>query len=426
MLLPTPSTPGGAAVPPSRVPPPVNVPVKTQTTFAERPEATVVSILVAASICHCLNDTIQSLLPAIYPILKTSFQLDFGEIGLITFVFQVTASLLQPFVGLYTDRRPQPYSLPIGMGFSLVGLLLLSVAPSYGILLLAAALIGIGSSIFHPESSRVARLASGGRHGLAQSVFQLGGNFGQAIGPLLAAFIVVEHGRGSIAWFAIIALIAMAILWRVDVWYRDHRRTMASRPARPEQRIELPRRTVRAALTVLVLLTFSKHFYVVSLSSYYTFFLIEKFGVSVPAAQIYLFVFLFASAAGVVIGGPIGDRFGRKRVIWGSILGALPFTLALPYVDLAWTVALSVFIGLVISSAFSTIVVYAQELVPGRVGMISGLFFGLAFGVGGLGAAVLGALADQTSIEFVFRVCSFLPALGLLTAFLPNLERLRG
>jgi len=404
----------------------VNVPVKTQTTFAERPEATVVSILVAASVCHCLNDTIQSLLPAIYPILKTSFQLDFGEIGLITFVFQVTASLLQPFVGHFTDRRPQPYSLPVGMGFSLVGLLLLSVAPSYWILLLAAALIGIGSSIFHPESSRVARLASGGRHGLAQSVFQLGGNFGQSIGPLLAAFIVVKHGRGSIAWFAIIALIAMAILWRVGVWYRDHRRTMASRPARPERRIELPRRTAVVALTVLVLLTFSKNFYVVSLSSYYTFFLIEKFGVSVPAAQIYLFVFLFASAAGVVIGGPIGDRFGRRRVIWGSILGALPFTLALPYVDLAWTVALSVVIGLVISSAFSTIVVYAQELVPGRVGMISGLFFGLAFGAGGLGAAVLGALADRTSIDFVFRVCSFLPAIGLFTAFLPNLERLRG
>jgi FSR family fosmidomycin resistance protein-like MFS transporter len=404
----------------------VNVPVKTQTTFAERPEAAVVSILVAASVCHCLNDTIQSLLPAIYPILKTSFQLDFGEIGLITFVFQVTASLLQPFVGLYTDRRPQPYSLPIGMGFSLVGLLLLSVAPSYWILLLAAGLIGIGSSIFHPESSRVARLASGGRHGLAQSVFQLGGNFGHAIGPLLAAFIVVKHGRGSIAWFSVIALVAMAILWRVGIWYRDHRAMLALRPARPDRRLDLPGRTVVTALTVLVLLTFSKHFYLVSLSSYYTFFLIEKFGVSVPAAQIYLFVFLFASALGVVIGGPIGDRFGRKRVIWGSILGALPFTLALPYVDLAWTVGLSVVIGLVISSAFSTIVVYAQELVPGRVGMISGLFFGLAFGVGGLGAAALGALADWTSIEFVFRVCSFLPALGLLTAFLPNLERLRG
>jgi FSR family fosmidomycin resistance protein-like MFS transporter len=402
---------------------PVNVPLKSQTTLADHPEATVVAILVATSVCHCLNDTIQSLLPAIYPILKDSFALDFGQIGLITFVFQVTASLLQPFVGLFTDRRPQPYSLPAGMGFSLIGLLLLSVAPSYWILLLAAALIGIGSSIFHPESSRVARLASGGRHGLAQSVFQLGGNVGHAVGPLLAAFIVVKHGRGSIAWFSIIALVAMAILWRVGIWYRDHRRMLALRPPRPEWRTGLPRRTVVTALTVLVLLTFSKHFYVVSLSSYYTFFLIEKFGVSVQASQLYLFVFLFASALGVVIGGPVSDRVGRKWVIWGSIVGALPFTLALPYVDLTWTVVLSVIIGLVISSAFSTIVVYAQELVPGRVGMVSGLFFGLAFGIGGLGAAVLGELADWTSIGFVYQVCSFVPAIGLLTVFLPNLKR---
>jgi FSR family fosmidomycin resistance protein-like MFS transporter len=403
----------------------VNVPLKNPTTLADRPEAAVVAILVAASVCHCLNDTIQSLQPAIYPILKDGFRLDFGQIGLITFVFQVTASLLQPFVGLFTDRRPQPYSLPVGMGFSLIGLLLLSVAPSYWILLLAAGLIGIGSSIFHPESSRVARLASGGRHGLAQSVFQLGGNVGHAVGPLLAAFIVVQHGRGSIAWFSVIALVGMAILWRVGIWYRDHRRMMAARPARPELRIDLPRRTVLTALVVLVLLTFSKHFYVVSLSSYYTFFLIEKFGVSVQASQLYLFVFLLASAAGVVIGGPIGDRFGRKYVIWGSIVGALPFTLALPYVDLAWTVVLSVIIGLVISSAFSTIVVYAQELLPGRVGMVSGLFFGLAFGVGGLGAALLGELADWTSIGFVYQVCSFVPAIGLLTVFLPNLDAAR-
>jgi FSR family fosmidomycin resistance protein-like MFS transporter len=403
----------------------VNVPLKTQTALAERPEATVVAILIAASVCHGLNDTIQSLLPAIYPVLKDSFRLDFGEIGLITFVFQVTASLLQPFVGHFTDRRPQPYSLPAGMGFSLVGLVLLSVAPSYPILLLAAALVGIGSSIFHPEASRVARIASGGRHGLAQSVFQVGGNAGSALGPLLAAFIVVPHGRGSIAWFSVVALIAIAILWRVGIWHRDHRAMMALRPARPERHLDLPRRTVVIALVVLVILTFSKHFYLVSLSSYYTFFLIEKFGVSVQAAQIYLFVFLLASAVGVVIGGPIGDRFGRKWVIWGSILGALPFTLVLPYVDLAWTVVLTVIIGLVISSAFSTIVVYAVELVPGRVGMISGLFFGLAFGIGGLGAAFLGELADWTSIGFVYKVCSFLPAIGLLTAFLPNLERAR-
>jgi FSR family fosmidomycin resistance protein-like MFS transporter len=405
----------------------VNVPVKAPTTsFAERPEATVVSILIAASICHCLNDTIQSLLPAIYPILKDSFRLDFGEIGLITFVFQGTASLLQPFVGLFTDRRPLPFSLPVGMGFTLVGLLLLSVAPSYWMLLTAAALVGMGSSIFHPETSRVARVASGGRHGLAQSLFQVGGNTGSALGPLLAAFIVVPHGRGSIAWFSVIALLAMVILWRVSLWYRDHRARMAARPKQPPLRVDLPRRKVAVALTVLVLLVFSKHFYLTSLSSYYTFFLIEKFHVSVQAAQIYLFVFLFSAAVGTFVGGPIGDRFGRKYVIWGSILGALPFTLALPYVDLPWTVGLTVIIGLVISSAFSTIVVFAQELVPGRVGMISGLFFGLAFGVGGLGAAVLGQLADWTSIEFVYKVCSFLPAIGLLTAFLPNLKRVRG
>jgi FSR family fosmidomycin resistance protein-like MFS transporter len=403
----------------------VNVPVKTHVALADRPEATVVAILIAASVCHGLNDTIQSLLPAIYPVLKEGFKLDFGEIGLITFVFQVTASLLQPFVGHFTDRRPQAYSLPVGMGFSLVGLLLLSVAPSYWLLLLAAALVGLGSSIFHPEASRVARLASGGRHGLAQSVFQVGGNAGSALGPLLAAFIVVPHGRGSIAWFSVIALLAIAILWRVGIWYRDHRAMMATRPARPHPRVMVPRRAMVTALTVLVLLVFSKHFYLVSLSSYYTFFLIEKFGVSVQAAQVYLFVFLFASAIGVVIGGPIGDRFGRKYVIWGSIVGALPFTLALPYVDLAWTVVLTVVIGLIISSAFPTIVVYAQELVPGRVGMISGLFFGLAFGVAGVGAAVLGELADWTSIEFVYKVCSFLPAIGLLTVFLPNLDRRR-
>ena len=405
----------------------MNVSVKAETTsFAERPEATVVAILIAASVCHGLNDTIQSLLPAIYPILKESFQLDFGEIGLITFVFQVTASLLQPFVGIFTDRRPQPFSLPVGMGFTLIGILLLSVAPSYWMLLIAAALVGMGSSIFHPEASRVARLASGGRHGLAQSLFQVGGNAGSAAGPLLAAFIVVPHGRASIAWFSAIALLAMAILWRLGAWYRDHRTRMAMRPKRPQLQLDLPRGKVTVALSVLVLLVFSKHFYLTSLSSYYTFFLIDKFHVSVQAAQIYLFVFLFSAAIGTFIGGPLGDRFGRKYVIWGSIVGALPFTLALPYVGLAWTVALTVIIGLIISSAFSTIVVYAQELVPGRVGMISGLFFGLAFGVGGLGAAVLGELADWTSIEFVYKVCSFLPAIGLLTAFLPDLKRSGG
>ncbi len=402
----------------------MNAPVKAEaTSFAERPEAVVVSILVAASVCHCLNDTVQSLLPAIYPILKSGFQLNFGEIGLLTFVFQVTASLLQPFVGMFTDRHPLPFSLPVGMAFSLCGLLLLSAAPTYWLLLVAAALVGVGSSIFHPETSRVARLASGGQHGLAQSVFQLGGNAGSALGPLLAAFVVVNHGRGSIAWFSLIALLAIVILWRVSLWYRDHRVTLALRSSRPRRHVDLPARTVAMSIAILVLLVFSKHFYLSSLSSYYTFFLIEKFKVSVQTAQIYLFIFLASSAAGVVIGGPIGDRFGRKYVIWGSILGALPFTLALPYVGLFWTVVLTVVIGLVISSAFSTIVVYAQELIPGRVGMISGLFFGLAFGVGGLGAAALGELADWTSITFVYHVCSFLPAIGLLTAFLPDLDR---
>lgn len=391
----------------------------------ERPEATVVGILLAASLCHALNDTIQSLLPAIYPVLKESYALDFGQIGLITFVFQITASLLQPVVGAVTDKKPQPFSLPIGMTSTLAGLLLLSQATSYPLILVAAAMIGIGSSIFHPESSRVARMASGGRHGLAQSVFQVGGNVGSALGPLLAAFIVVPMGQKSIAWFSLIALAAIIILSRVSFWYRDRRREMASRPARPihYRYASLSRKRVIASVAVLALLVFSKHFYLASISSYFTFYLIDKFHVSVQSAQLHLFLFLFAAAVGTVAGGPLGDRFGRKLVIWVSILGALPFTLALPYVDLTWTAILSVIIALIISSAFSVIVVFAQELVPHRIGMISGLFFGFAFGVGGLGAALLGELADLTNIEFVYKVCSFLPAIGLLTIFLPNTEK---
>jgi FSR family fosmidomycin resistance protein-like MFS transporter len=381
--------------------------------------ATVFPVLIAISFSHMLNDTIQSLLPAIYPLLKSSFELSYTQIGLITFTFQLTASLLQPFVGIVTDRHPMPYSLAAGMGFSLIGLLLLSRAPNYHLLLFAAALVGLGSSVFHPESSRVARMASGGRHGLAQSIFQVGGNAGSALGPLLAAFIVLPHGRSSIAWFSIIALLAIVILWNVGAWYK--RQTVQRRTANaPHSERELPYRKVVVAVTVLVILTFSKFLYMASLSSYYTFFLIHKFGVSIQSSQIYLFLYLAATAVGTLFGGPIGDRFGRRVVIWFSILGVLPFTLLLPYANLFWTGALTVVIGLILASAFSTIVVFAQELVPGKIGMISGIFFGIAFGMGGIGAAALGRLADATSIEFVFRVCAYLPAIGLLTVFLPN------
>ena len=382
---------------------------------------TVFTVLGAISVSHMLNDLIQSLLPAIYPILKQSYALDFGQIGLITLTFQVTASLLQPVVGLYTDRRPLPYSLAAGMGFTLAGLLLLSRAGDFGLLLLAAGLVGMGSSVFHPESSRVARLASGGQFGLAQSVFQVGGNFGQALGPLLAAFIVIPYGQRSVAWFSAAALLAMLILAFVGRWYRARipgRRGAAIR----RERAALPRRRVVATLAILVALLFSKYFYVASLSSFYTFYLIHTFGASVQASQLLLFVFLGAFAAGVMIGGPIGDRFGRKRVIWFSILGVLPFTLALPYANLFWTAALTVVIGLVLASAASAILVYAQELLPGRIGLVSGIFFGLSFGLGGVGAAALGVLADATSIGFVYKVCAFLPALGLLAALLPDLR----
>ncbi|HZW47766.1 MAG TPA: MFS transporter [Microvirga sp.] len=388
-------------------------------------ERVTIPILAAISVSHLLNDLIQSLLPAIYPILKANFQLDFGQIGLLTLTFQLTASLLQPLVGTYTDRKPQPFSLVVGMGFTLVGLLTLSRATSYPLLLMGAALVGMGSSVFHPESSRVARMASGGRHGLAQSVFQVGGNAGSALGPLLAAFIVVPFGQASIAWFSAVALLAMIILFNVGRWYRARLVDLKAKPRAAVTTSTLPRRRIAVSISILMLLVFSKNFYTASISSYFTFYLISKFQVSVQEAQIYLFVFLGAVAAGTVIGGPIGDRIGRRYVIWISILGVLPFTLMLPYASLFWTTILSVVIGLVLASAFSAILVYATELVPGRVGMIAGLFFGLSFGMGGLGAAVLGQLADLTSIETVYKVVSFLPAIGLLTYFLPKIEKAR-
>lgn len=387
---------------------------------AATPEGPVIPILLTVSFCHLLNDVVQSLIPAVYPILKDSFHLSFTQIGLITLTFQSVASLLQPLVGLYTDRRPMPYSLPVGMGFSMIGLILLAAAPSFPVILLASALVGIGSAVFHPESSRVARMASGGRHGLAQSVFQVGGNAGSAIGPLLAAFIVLRNGQGSIAWFSAIVLLAMVLLTAVGSWYKRHHVTRLAAHPVPHN---LPPRLVRRSIIILLVLTFSKNFYLAGITSYYTFFLIQKFHLSVQSAQLHLFVFLAAAAAGTIIGGPVGDRFGRKFVIWGSILGVLPFSLALPYASLAITGVLSVFIGFILASAFSAILVFAQELVPGRVGMISGLFFGFAFGMAGIGAAVLGRLADHTSITFVYQVCSFLPLIGLLTAFLPRLER---
>ena len=386
---------------------------------------TVMTVILSVSFCHLLNDMMQSLLASIYPMIKTDFSLDFVQIGIITLAFQLTASVLQPLVGLYTDHRPQPYSLSVGMGFTMVGLILLAYAGGFSMLLMGAAMVGIGSSIFHPESSRVARLASGGRHGLAQSVFQVGGNFGSAIGPLLAAFIVLPNGRGSVAWFCVAAIAGMIILYRVGNWYRAHatQRLAAGRAAGAGP--ALPQRTVVISIAILIILTFSKNFYLASFTSYFTFYLIDRFALSVQSAQLHLFMFLGAAALGTVLGGPIGDAIGRKPVIWLSILGVLPFSLALPYVDLFWTNVFVVIIGFVMASAFPAIVVFAQELVPGKVGMIAGLFFGFAFGMGGIGAAVLGYLADVTSIGFVYKVCSGLPALGLLTAFLPNLETAR-
>jgi MFS transporter, FSR family, fosmidomycin resistance protein len=379
-------------------------------------------VLIGISFSHFLNDTMQSLIASVYPILKDNYALDFAQIGLITLAFQFTASLLQPLVGHFTDRKAQPFSLAIGMSSTFFGLLLLSVAHQYFVILIAAALIGLGSAVFHPESARIARLASGGRYGFAQSVFQLGGSFGTSMGPVLAALIVVPFGQPSIAWFSSIAFLAIVVLWRIGRWYKPQikARKVAAVVAHPDAPSS---RKVLIALAVLVMLLFSKQLYVSSLSSYYIFYLIDRFGVSTQAAQLYLFVFLAANAVGAFFGGPLGDRFGRKIVIWISIVGALPFTLALPYVGLEASAVLTVFIGLIISSTTSSIIVFAQELVPHRFGMISGVFFGVAFGIGGLGAAVLGKLADHTSIAFVYQICSFLPAIGLLAVFLPKMPR---
>jgi len=387
--------------------------------------ATVFPILIAISCSHLLNDTMQSLIPSTYPLLKDSLHLDFGQLGLITFCFQVTASLLQPFVGLYTDRKPKPYSLAIGMCFTLAGLLLLSRASAFPLVLLSVMLVGMGSAIFHPEASRLAHLASGGRAGMAQSLFQVGGNAGSSLGPLLAALIIAPFGQKNIAWFSIAALTGIALLTRAGNWYKKNLlRTKKKAASLAKDALPpLSRKKLASALGILLVLIFSKYFYMAGMGSYYTFFLIEKFHLSIQSAQIHLFIFLFAIAAGTYIGGPVGDKIGRKYVIWCSILGVAPFTLLLPYADLFWTTILSVCIGVILSSAFSAILVYAQELLPGKVGMIAGLFFGLAFGMGGIGSALLGRMADHTGIIYVFKVIAFLPLLGLLTAFLPDTKR---
>jgi MFS transporter, FSR family, fosmidomycin resistance protein len=393
-----------------------------------RATAPVLTVLTALSFSHLLNDAMQSLIPAIYPILKSALHLDFVHIGLIGLTNQLTASVLQPFVGLYTDRRPQPFSLAIGMSFTLAGLVLLSFAGSLTLVLIAVALVGVGSSVFHPEASRIAHLASGGRLGFAQSLFQVGGNTGAALGPLLAAVIVVARGQAAVLWFSMLALLGIVVLTGIGRWYRGNlafRKTAQSTSLHHPKTPGLTRGHVILSLAVLIALIFSKYFYLASMSSYYTFFLIGKFGLSVRSAQLHLFGFLFAVAAGTLLGGPVGDRIGRKSVIWASILGVAPFALALPYANLFWVGILTAIIGLILASAFSAILVYAQELVPGRVGLIAGLFFGLAFGLGGIGSAVLGAIADRTSIPFVFQVCSFLPLIGLLAWLLPNLEHRR-
>lgn len=386
-------------------------------------QPTVIAVLLAISFSHLLNDTIQALIPSIYPLLRESYHLTFAQLGWITFTFQCTASLFQPLVGWTLDRKPLPHSLAVGMGLSLIGLLALSVANNVGLILLSAAMVGLGSAIFHPEASRVAHMAAGMRRGFAQSLFQLGGNAGTALGPLLAAIIIVSRGLGHIAWFSLLALVGVIVLWKIGTWQRNnyHRIVHKAHPA-GHRHLALPRSRVILSLGVLVALVFSKYVYLTSLTSYYTFYLIDRFSVSIRTSQLFLFVFLFSVALGTIVGGPVGDRIGRKRVIWFSILGVAPFSLALPHVGLVATAVLTVFIGMILASAFSAIIVYAQEMVPGKVGMVAGLFFGLAFGSAGVGSAALGQLADHTSIEFVFAVCAFLPLIGLLTAFLPNIE----
>lgn len=377
-------------------------------------------VLVALSTAHLLNDLLQALLPALYPLLKEEHGLTFAEIGLITFANQVTASVLQPLVGHYTDRRPQPYSLAVGMSVTLCGILLLAFAHRFALLIAAAALVGVGSSIFHPESSRLARMASGGRHGFAQSLFQTGGNFGSSLGPLLTLIVVLPRGQSAVAWFALVALVAIALLWQVGHWHAARHRGAVEGGQHAHVAPAPLTREVRRAVAVLLALVFSKYVYLVSLSSYFMFFLIDRFTISVESAQLYLFAFLGAVAAGTFAGGPVGDRIGRRRVIWASIFGVLPFTLLLPHASLFWTGVLAVIIGLVLASAFSAILVYAQDLMPGRVGFVAGMFFGFAFGIAGLGAAVLGKLADWYGIDAVYRACSFLPAIGLLAVLLPE------
>ncbi len=387
--------------------------------------ATVYPILLAISFSHLLNDTIQSLIPSIYPMVKNSYHLSFAQIGIITLTFQLAASLLQPFVGFYTDKKPQPFSLAAGMGFSLIGLVVLGLSNHYYIVLIAVALIGTGSSVFHPEASKVAYMASGGKRGLAQSIFQVGGNAGSAIGPLLAALIIVPHGQQQILWFSLLALLAIVVLFQIGKWYTANMHLI--RPKKNLAGIKentLPARKITIAVIVLLVLIFSKYFYLASMSSYFTFFLIDKFHLSIQQAQVHLFIFLAAVAAGTLIGGPLGDRFGRKYVIWFSILGAAPFTLLLPHVPLLFVTLLSIVIGFILASAFSAILVYAQELLPGKIGTVSGLFFGFAFGMGGIGSALLGILADHTSVQYMFMICSFLPLIGLLTGLLPNLKKL--
>ena len=393
----------------------------TDTALQKTVHDTSFAVLLAIGLCHLLNDMVQALLPAIYPTLKVQFHLNFAQIGLVTLAFQVTASLLQPLVGYFADLKPMPYSLALGMVATLIGLLVLSVAPNYAVLLVAAMMVGLGSAVFHPEASRVARMASGGRYGLAQSVFQVGGNTGQAISPLTAAVLVATYGQRSIVWYAGLALFGILVLFQIGTWYKHHGLTRI-KSHHHVKHPELSRATVIKSLAVLLALVFSKFVYMSSIGSYYTFYLIHNFGLSVQSAQVHLFFFLAAVAVGTLLGGPLGDRIGRKYVIWFSVLGALPFTLMLPYANLFWTGILTVCIGLVLASAFPAIVVYAQELLPGRVGTIAGLFFGLSFGLGGIGAAVLGAVADATSITFVYKICAILPAIGLLAGFLPNFK----
>jgi FSR family fosmidomycin resistance protein-like MFS transporter len=397
----------------------------TSTTATLTANQTVYPILFAISLSHLLNDLIQSVIPAVYPLLKTNYALNFTQIGIITLVFQLTASILQPFVGSYTDKKPNPKSLVIGMTFSLIGLLFIAFASNFYYILASVCLIGMGSSVFHPEASRVAHLASGGKKGLAQSIFQVGGNAGSAAGPLLAALIVIPFGQKYIGWFGILALLAIAVLSFVGKWYQQNIKPKAEKKSAsiaPGTNKAISKKRGIISIIILLVLIFSKYFYMASMTSYFTFYLIDKFHVSVQHSQIYLFIFLASVAAGTILGGPLGDRYGRKLIIWISILGAAPFTLLLPHVGLTATVILSVLIGLIISSAFSAILVYATELIPGKVGMVAGLFFGFAFGMGGIGSAVLGSLADKTSIEHVFSICAYLPLIGIITGFLPNIE----